>query len=435
MSIASHVNPDLGVELASDAVARALKAGADEARVNHSYTEMFEVNFDTHDVTLVRTTVDDSLAITAYQDTRKGSSQLTGRSPDEVDRAVAQAVEAAKAGEPDPANLVPDLPADPARSDGDEEPDREAMVDAVLRHIAWTRERYPLLRTDNSLYSFRTSWSSYANSAGRTQHARRGRYVAQAMVSGKDSEKATSFNYVAQVDPTRTDDLSSIASIRRLFDSTMASFDATAIPSTFVGDVIFTPEAASTLFGAVVGALGGLALLRGATPYLDKLGAAVAAGGLTLAHRAGLAAAAPFDAEGFVNRDLPIITDGVLENFLVDWYFSRKLDRPMTTGCIDLVAAAGDTPLDEIIAGTERGILLGRYSGGMPNQNLDFSGVAKNSFYVENGKVAHPISETMVAGNFVSVLESITGISREVIDFGHVVFPWVATTGVTVSTK
>ena len=72
------INPDTGLDVATDAVARAMKAGADEAKAVHVGTELFEVNFDTHDVTLVRSTVGDTMAITVYDGTRKGATQLTG---------------------------------------------------------------------------------------------------------------------------------------------------------------------------------------------------------------------------------------------------------------------------------------------------------------------------------------------------------------------
>jgi PmbA protein len=107
----------------------------------------------------------------------------------------------------------------------------------------------------------------------------------------------------------------------------------------------------------------------------------------------------------------------------------------MTSGLANFVVSPGSIALDDLIANTERGIVLGRFSGGAPNQNLDFSGVAKNSFYVEDGKVVHPIAETMIAGNFVTALESIKGISRETIDLGMANYPWLSTGGITVSTK
>ena len=436
MASGTALDPGTGLSVATDAVERALRAGADGAKVLHTYSEKFEVNFDTKDVTLVRSTVDDNVAITVYSDTRKGSTQLTGRAHDVIDRGVAAAIEAAEAGERDPANVLPADPAEPASDSGATAPDTELMVDAVLAHLEAMRERFPQVVSDSSYYSFVSTWRSYANSHGRTQQARTGQYTTMVMASGRDGQKATSFNAMAHVAKEPTRDLLGIEAVARLYESTVASFDAKAIPQTFVGDVIFTPEASDTIIATVVDALSGVSLLRKATPFIDKLGQSVASAGFTLAHAPSeLAAASPFDGEGFVNRDLPIITDGVLENFLIDWYFSHKLERPMTTGCGDFLVRAGDTPVDELIANTERGILLGRYSGGSPNQNLDFSGVAKNSFFIENGKVTHPIAETMVAGNFADVLQSITGISRETVDHGHGSAPWIATSGVTVSTK
>lgn len=436
MAGGTALDPGTGLGVATDAVERAVRGGADGAKVVHTYTEKFEVNFDTHDVTLVRSTVDDNLAITLYSDTRKGSTQLTGRAHDAVDRAVTEALEAAEAGERDPANILPEDPAEPAGDNGPTSPDTELMVDAVLAHLEAMRDRYPTIVSDSSFYSFVSTWRSYANSHGRTQQARYAHYELAVEASGKDGKKATSFNYASYLSTEPTRDLLSLAAVERLYETTVASFDARPIPSTFVGDVIFTPESVETLVETLSGALGGVALLRKATPFLDKLGTSVADGGFTFEHAPSrLAGAQAFDGEGFVNRDVPIISDGVLENFLVDWYFSHKLDRPMTTGCGDFLIRPGNEALDDLIANTERGILLGRYSGGSPNQNLDFSGVAKNSFYIENGKVTHPIAETMVAGNFVSVLESIRGISKETVDFGHTVSPWIATSGVTVSTK
>ena len=78
---------------------------------------------------------------------------------------------------------------------------------------------------------------------------------------------------------------------------------------------------------------------------------------------------------------------------------------------------------------TERGILLARFSGGVPNHKLDFSGVAKNSFYVEDGEVRYPLIETMVSGNFQDLLKNIRAVSSESIDFGAGEFPYLAASG------
>jgi PmbA protein len=130
-----------------------------------------------------------------------------------------------------------------------------------------------------------------------------------------------------------------------------------------------------------------------------------------------------------------MIQNGVLNEFLVDFFFSKKLGVPQTAGAYNFSVPEGDSPLQKIIAETKRGILFSRFSGGAPNNNLDFSGVAKNSFYIEDGAVRHAIDETMVSGNFQELLKNIHAVSRETVNFGDGSFPYLAASGVTVSSK
>jgi PmbA protein len=81
----------------------------------------------------------------------------------------------------------------------------------------------------------------------------------------------------------------------------------------------------------------------------------------------------------------------------------------------------------------EQGIFLARFSGGSPASNGDFSGVAKNSYYIENGEIKYPISETMVSGNIREMFENLNDISSDRIDFGSCILPWISFKGITVS--
>ena len=83
----------------------------------------------------------------------------------------------------------------------------------------------------------------------------------------------------------------------------------------------------------------------------------------------------------------------------------------------------------------KKGVLLSRFSGGMPSSNGDFSRVAKNSYYIEEGEIRHPLSETMIAGNLVDLLMQLQDISTERINFGSSIIPWLRFSGVTVSGK
>jgi PmbA protein len=142
-----------------------------------------------------------------------------------------------------------------------------------------------------------------------------------------------------------------------------------------------------------------------------------------------------FDGFGVPSRELDVIRDGVLQDFLIDFYISKKLAMAQTAGVQAFVVPPGAKSEAEIIAETERGVLLTRFSGGMPNENLDFSGIAKNSFYIENGKIKHPLAETMISGNLRELLLAICAISKETVDSGGARLPTIAAGGVTIHGK
>ena len=104
-----------------------------------------------------------------------------------------------------------------------------------------------------------------------------------------------------------------------------------------------------------------------------------------------------------------MIRNGALTTFLVDFFCSRKLGRRQNAGCWNLVIPPGERSVNDLIRETERGIVLARFSGGVPNHKLDFSGVAKNSFYVEDGEIRYPLIETMASGNFQDLLMNVRG--------------------------
>ena len=100
-----------------------------------------------------------------------------------------------------------------------------------------------------------------------------------------------------------------------------------------------------------------------------------------------------------------------------------------------LIVSPGEKSLEEIIGETQRGIVIGRFSGGKPGANGEFSGVAKNSFLIEDGKITKALSETMISANLNEMLFSLKDISREVLEDGSMSVPYMAFDGVTISGK
>jgi PmbA protein len=227
-----------------------------------------------------------------------------------------------------------------------------------------------------------------------------------------------------------------VGALRRLYGETSRSFDIQPAPGKFTGDVIIAPDAIEQILIWPLGrVLGGYTLMSGTSPYKEKRGTAIASPLFSLLNRptaASFPEGQDFDGFGVPTRDLDVIRDGVLQDFLVDFYIAKKLGLPQTAGVTNFVVPAGAKSEAEIIAETKRGILLTRFSGGNPSDNLDFSGIAKNAFYVEDGKIRFPLAETMISGNLCELLLAIRAVSKETVDFGNGRFPTIAAGGVTI---
>ena len=140
--------------------------------------------------------------------------------------------------------------------------------------------------------------------------------------------------------------------------------------------------------------------------------------------------------DGFRAENFDIIKDGKLSAFFLSLYAANKLKLPRgKNDSFNVVIAPGDKSIDEIISTIDRGIVIGRFSGGQPSSNGDFSGVAKNSFLIENGKIGPALSETMIAGNLADMLNHLRAISREQVADGMSVLPYMVFDGITISGK
>ncbi len=425
-------------EFAANIVAAALSRGASAAQARVNDKRYFEIEFNNHGASLVRTADNQLTTITLFRDGKRGAATLNGYAPEAVDAALDAALVAADAGLADSANDIADAISLPSTEHGPQEADRGLMASSIEEFIAALGAHYPLVRTRDASYNFSDAETVFVNSRGLRQKERRTHYGFSTMFMAKDGPRTTSINYTGATAYEPFVTLLQTAELARLLSQSAQSLDRKPVPQKFLGDVIITPECLSGIIWPLARVLSGSALFAGATPYKDKGGEAIASPLFSLSNRPRapeFPGGADFDGYGVPTRDITLVRDGVLEEFLVDFFYSKKLGVPQTAGVTNFAIAAGDSPLDEIIAGTKRGILFSRFSGGAPNNNLDFSGVAKNSFYIEDGRIAHALEETMVSGNLQELLANIHAVSQEHVNFGDSCYPYIAASGVMISSK
>lgn len=182
-------------EFSGHLVERAMRGGADAAQVTATRSNYFEIDFNERGIDLLRSITNSSASITIFRDGKLGSASVNGCNADDIEAALAAAQTAADAGIKDPANGIADAPILPKGEYGHKEPQRDAMIASAEGFIEELSQRYPAIRTRNSIYSFSDFERSFANSLGVRQSERRGRYGFGAGFCGKDGRRKTSFNY------------------------------------------------------------------------------------------------------------------------------------------------------------------------------------------------------------------------------------------------
>jgi PmbA protein len=202
--------------------------------------------------------------------------------------------------------------------------------------------------------------------------------------------------------------------------------------------VIFDGVSARSLLGNLASCLSGYAIYRSSSFLAGRLEETIASELVSVVDDGRLPGglgSKPFDGEGLPTRRKRVIEHGKLETYLLDSYSGRKLGMTSTgnaarsAGSAPRVSATnlwiepGTSSLDEMIAGTERGLLVTDLFGfGFNAVTGDFSRGA-TGVWIEKGEAIHPVEEITVAGNLAEMLTRIDAVGSELIWLGSVAAP------------
>ena len=134
---------------------------------------------------------------------------------------------------------------------------------------------------------------------------------------------------------------------------------------------------------------------------------------------------APFDDEGVATRPAQIVDAGVVGSYFLSTYSARKLGMRTTGhagGSHNLTltsrrSAPGDD-LDAMLAKLGRDLFVIELMGqGINYVTGDYSRGAAG-FWVENGKIAHPVHEVTIAGNLREMFQSIEAVGADAYTMG-----------------
>ncbi|MEM7710569.1 MAG: TldD/PmbA family protein, partial [Pseudomonadota bacterium] len=332
-----------------------------------------------------------------------------------AERAVAMAREAPEdphAGLADPDMLARNLDAGPL----DLEDGAEPLSPAELQDMA-ARAEAAALAVDGI---------SQVSAAGAGTGDRRVRLAASNGFAGEYRRTGTSLSCIAITGEgtgmerdyyadsrVHRADLESPEEVGRLAAERTVARKGARKPPTGAYPVVYDERVASSLIGHLLAAVNGNAVARGATFLRDAMGEAVLPAGLSLwedPHLPRISGSKPCDAEGLPTARRDILRDGVLERWILDLATARKLglestanasrgtSAPPSPSVTNVILTQGERSRDDLLAEMGTGLLITSMIGSSINATTGDYSRGASGFWVENGRIGHPVNECTVAG-------------------------------------
>jgi PmbA protein len=190
--------------------------------------------------------------------------------------------------------------------------------------------------------------------------------------------------------------------------------------------VVYSADVARGLFQHFVGAVRGASQYRKASFLLDYAGKTVFPSFMRIHEQPHLPRAlgsAAFDGEGVATAPRDLISDGVLQGYVLDSYSARQLNLQTTGnagGVHNLTVEPNAGALDELLAQMGSGLLITELMGfGINGVTGDYSRGA-SGFWIEDGAIAYPVEEITVAGNLRDIFMGIRLVGNDVDTRGNI---------------
>lgn len=406
------------------AVKLAGEQGADHAEAGMSHEEGLNVTVRLGELESVERQKDRSLGVTVYKGQSKGSASTNDFSPEGISAAVTKALSIAGFTTADPhAGL-----ADRDRL-ADDPPDLElyqpwALETADAEQIALTAEQAArdfdtrIENSEGASVSTGGGVRAYANSNGFVGAYPSGNHsIVVSVLAAQNGSLERDYWYTTARSPEDLDSASDTG--RRAAERAVARLNSRQ-PATQVVPVLFPPELARSLFGHFVSAISGTAQYRRASFLLDCVGERIFPAWMQIIedpHILRAMGSAPFDSEGVATRSRKLIDAGVVQGLVLGSYSARRLGLETTGnagGIHNLLVEPNAESLETMFADCKQAMVVTELLGqGVNTVTGDYSRGAAG-FWVENGKIAYPVSEVTIAGNLRDMLRSIRAVGADV---------------------
>jgi PmbA protein len=191
--------------------------------------------------------------------------------------------------------------------------------------------------------------------------------------------------------------------------------------------IIIENRGVGRIFGGFLQAMNGRSIQQKRSFLADKKGKQVGSKHFTIVDdpfvMSGLGSRL-FDGDGFAAKKRVMIDKGVLKDYYVDWYYSRKLEwEPTTGGPSNLIVPPGKRSVKEIMKDLGRGVFITGFIGGNSNPTTGDASIGIIGQLFEGGKPVQAISEMNISDNHLKLWNKMIEVANDPYPYSSLRFP------------
>ncbi|MCB9540164.1 MAG: TldD/PmbA family protein [Myxococcales bacterium] len=414
------------LEAAHAAAKQAQACGADHAKAAVVRSRGVDIEWRDGQLDKVQERTRRALSIELYVDGRYSASSTNDLRPEAVEAFIGEAVSMTRLLEPDPHRALPD----PARYAGRADVDLDLFDPAVHgisteQRLKRARDLEALVREgagDLPIVSVSTSVDDGFSQSARVhtngfEGAREGTtfsYAAMVTVKDADGRRPMGWDYAYRRHLSDLAPIERVAAVAR--EKARAQLGAGKLP-TGKYPIVVENRALPRLLSALLAPLSGPSLQQRRSLWEGRLGDKIASELLTIIdapHTPRGLGSALWDGDGFATTRRPIIEKGVLQTYLIDDYYARKMGVEATSADThNFEWAYGEKDLDGLLAQVGDGVLIERFLGGNSNQTTGELSFGCAGRRIRGGKLAEPVAEVNLSGHFGQLWERLVAVGND----------------------
>jgi PmbA protein len=398
--------------------------GASAAEAAFSVDNGLSVSARLGEVETVEFHCDQGIGVTVYFGQQKGTASTNDVSPESLKETVQAACSIARyasadeyAGLPDPSQLAtefPDLDLNhPWGVDAE-----QAIALAIECENAARGYDVAISNSEGASVSSHQGTRVFGNSLGFLQGYQSSRHsISCSVLAGSGDAMQRDYWYSVARNAANLQSAQAVG--EKAAQRTLARLNARSL-STRQCPVLFAPEMASGLIGALIGAISGGSLYRKSSFLLDSLNTQVLPDFVRIHEQPlliGALGSSSYDGEGVATQTRDIVSEGILRGYVLSTYSAKKLGMQSTGnagGVHNLTVETCSNDFAAMLKLMNTGLLVTELMGqGVNRVTGDYSRGA-SGFWVENGVIQYPVEEITIAGNLKTMLRNIVAIGNDV---------------------